>query len=239
MHTDDDGVVHPFTLAVEVESTDVHYASCDTCGSRWAGPFRTEAMAAKVADHANASAYYELPARVRPLGLGLCHGPDGLPVGTPGALVASPVSQLGQLGQAANDVGEVLTFAGYGAYAALTAAVRFTVGAVRFAFGLGVWGAAMVGAAVLAAYLGLRRAARLVPDPAATLHVALGVVGVLAAVGVVAVLARSLLRGAADPGEAEVEDFVRTGYHTPLTPYSRGCSVSPVSKTPADEVPKG
>jgi hypothetical protein len=240
MHTDDEGVVHPLVLAPEVESADVHYASCETCGSRWAGPFKTPAMAAKVAQLANASAYYDLPARVRPAGSGLCHGPDGLPVGTPGAVLAEgSVPQHVQLGQAVGDVGKTLLFVGYGLFAVTRAVALFTIGTVRFVTRLGVWGAAVVGALALAAYLGLQAADPYVPDAATLAPVLVGTLGVLVAVGIVVMLAQGLRGKLAEPVPAPVENIARTDYSTPLTTAGGASSVSPVSKTPADEVPKG
>lgn len=240
MHTDDEGIEHPLVLAAETESADVHFTSCSTCGSRWAGPFKTGAMAAKVADLANASAYYELPARIRPSGAGLCHGPDGLPIGTPGAVLAEgPVPQHVQLGQAAGDVGKALVLAGYGLFAGTRGLVLFTIGVVRFVIRLGLWGAVVVGAVAFAAYLGLQRLDPYVPDPATSAHVLLVALGVMVAVGLVVVLARGLRGSLAEPQAAPVENLTRTDYSTPLTTAQGASSVSPVSKTPADELPKG
>jgi len=232
MHTDDEGVVHPLVLAPEIESADVHYALCETCGSRWAGPFKTPAMAAKVAQLANASAYYDLPARVRPAGSGLCHGPDGLPVGTPGAmLVEGPVPQHVQLGQAVGDVGKTLLFIGYGLFAVTRAVALFTIGAVRLVIRLGMWGVVVVGASALAAYLGLQAADPYVPDAATLVSVLVGATGVLVAVGLVVLLAQGLRGKLADPAPAPVENIARTDYSTPLTTAGGASSVSPVSKT--------
>ena len=236
MHTDDEGIEHPLVLAAEVESADVHFTSCSTCGSRWAGPFKTEAIAAKVAQLANASARYELPARVRPAGSGLCHGPDGLPIGTPGAVLAqAPVPQHVQLGQAAGDVGKALVLTGYGLFAAVRMIVLFGIGATRFLIRLGMWGAVVVGAVALAAYLGLQRASAYVPDPATSAHVLLAVVGVMVALGVVAVLARGLRTGVAEPVAVPGEQITRTDYSTPLTTAGGASSVSSVSKESAKE----
>jgi len=232
MHTDDEGVVHPLVLAPEAESADVHYTSCETCGSRWAGPFKTPAMAARVAQFANASACYDLPARVRSSGSGLCHGPDGLPVGTPGAMLAEgPVPQHVQLGQAVGDVGKMLLFVGYGLFAVTRVVALFTIGAIRFVIRLGMWGAVVVGAFALAAYLGLRAADPYVPDAATLVPVLVGATGVLVAVGLVVMLAQGLRGKLAGPAPAPVENIARTDYSTPLTTAGGGSSVSPVSKT--------
>lgn len=240
MHTDDEGIEHPLMLAAETESADVHFTSCSTCGSRWAGPFKTGAMAARVADLANASAYYELPARIRPPGAGLCHGPDGLPIGTPGAMIAdAPVPQHVQLGQAAGDLGKALVLTGYGLFTAVRMIVLLGIRAARFLIKLGMWGAVVVGALALAAYLGAQKVSPYVPDPATSAQALLGVLGILAALGVVAVLARGLRGGLAEPQAAPVENLTRTDYSTPLTTARGASSVSSVSKTPADELPKG
>jgi hypothetical protein len=226
MHTDDEGVVHPLVLAPEVESADVHYASCETCGSRWAGPFKTPAMAAKVAQLANASAYYDLPARVRPAGSGLCHGPDGLPVGTPGAMLAEgPVPQHVQLGQAVGDVGKTLLFA------ATRAVALFVVGVVRLAIRLGVIGVITVFLITMTSLALLRAAGPNVPDVATLAPVLVGTLGVLVAVGLVVLLAQGLRGKLAEPVPAPVENIARTDYSTPLTTARGASSVSPVSKT--------
>lgn len=228
MHTDDDGIEHPLALAAETESADVHFTSCSTCGSRWAGPFKTEGMAAKVADLANASAYYELPARIRPSGAGLCHEPDGLPIGTPGAMIDdAPVPQHVQLGQAAGDLGKALVLTGYGLFVGARILTLFTIAAVRFVIKLGVWGTAVVGALAFAAHLGAQKVSPYVPDPATTAYVTLVVLGVLVALGAVVLLARGLRGGLTEPQAAPVENLTRADYSTPLTTAQGASSVSP------------
>jgi hypothetical protein len=240
MHIDDEGVIHPLTLVAEVESADVHYASCETCGSRWAGPFKTSAMAAKTVQLANASSRYELPGRVRPVGSGLCHGPDGLLIGTPGAVLAdAPVSQTVQLAQAAGDVGKTLLIVGYGVFVVTRAIVLFTIGAVRLVIRLGMWGAVVVGALALAAFLGLRAADPYVPDAATLVPALVVATGALVVLGLVVLLAQGLRGKLAEPRTAPVENITRTNYSTPLTTAGGASSVSPVSKPPAGELPKG
>jgi hypothetical protein len=92
-----------------------------------------------------------------------------------------------------------------------------------------MWGAVVVGALGLAAFLGLRAADPYVPD-AATLALVLGLV---------VLLAQGLRGKLAEPQAAPVENIARTDYSTPLTTAGGASSVSPVSKTPADELPKG
>jgi hypothetical protein len=137
------------------------------------------------------------------------------------------------------DAGKALVLTGYGLFAGARMLARITVGAVRLVIRLGIWTVVMAGALAFAAHLGLQQAAPLVPDPTATAHVLLAVVGVLVAVGIVVVLARGLRGKLAEPQAAPVENIARTDYPTPLTTAGGASSVSPASKTPAGESPKG
>lgn len=238
MYVDNEGVVHPLVLVPEIESHDVYYASCKTCGSRWAGPFRSLTLATEVVQLANASAYYDLPARVRSSSPGLCHGPDGLPIGTPGAMSAHDVaadtvpSQAAQAAQAAHDVGKVFLLTCYVVFAMTRIIVLFVIGIVRLVSKLGATGTAVVGASVLVALFGLRAAVPHAPDATTS---AMGVVGVLVALGVVTVLARGL-RGKLTES-VHTGEVTRTGYSTPLTTAKGVSSVSPATKPPGGELP--
>jgi hypothetical protein len=233
MHIDSEGIPHPLTLTPEMESHDVYYASCKTCGSRWAGPFGSLASAVEVAQLANANAYYDLPARVRSSTLGLCHGPDGLPIGTPGAMTDAVPPQRVQLAQAVHDVGKMVLIVGYIVFTTVRTIVLFAIGVVRFVNKIGKLGAVVVGALMLAVFLGLNAAAPHIPDTATVATASVGVLGVLVALGVVTVL----VRGVRD----KVAEYARTqkDCSTPLTTAEGMSSISPVSKTPADESPRG
>jgi hypothetical protein len=227
MHIDSEGIPHPLTLTPETESHDVHYASCKTCGSRWAGPFGSLASAVEVAQLANANAYYDLPARVRSSTLGLCHGPDGLPIGTPGAMTDAAPSQQVQLAQAMHDVGKMVLIVGYVVFTMVRTIVLFAIGVVRLALSIGeALGATVIGMLLLMAIFGLGVTASHIPD--VTTVVIVGV-GVLISLGVATVLVWGVRNKIAEYARAQKD------CSTPLTTTEGVSSVSPVSKAPTNE----
>lgn len=233
MHTDNDGVTHPITLEPHTESSDVHYARCDACAARWAGPFKTERMAQRVAELANASADYDLPGRCRRVPGPCCVG--GVPVELPG------VRQVE--GEDPTPVRTPFASGALGAVALLAAlgmtvanAVRFVIGLARFA--VRHWWLAL-GAVFAVAVLG-KNVEPVGPSPVVVAQALIGILAVLVVGGVLVLVGRSVLRDLRAPVETTVEHPApEQKYSTPLTTAGGASNVVDVSRTPADELPKG
>lgn len=238
MHTDPDGIVHPVTLRAEVESADVHYVSCEACGARWAGPFQTPAMAARVAELANADAFYDLPNRCRTGALGPCCT-DGVPVEDDedvwettnrGTLTSEPDDDVPFGRQAlhvAAGFGKGAVIAAFLLYQVARTVVMFVIGALRFLGRLGWWSLVVA----LAVGLVVKALSAVMPGPGTLVPVTLWGLGVLTAGVVIFVLGRRVL---ADLRAPLVEPAPEPTYSTPLTTARGGARVTPVGTTPAD-----
>jgi hypothetical protein len=233
MHTDPDGIVHPVTLKAEVESADVHYAACDACGARWAGPFTTPAMAARVAELANADALYDLPGRCR-VGAGGPCCKNGVPVEAPvpGAARLADDQDAPPLHTQVLDValglGKGAVLVAFLLYTTVRGLVGFVLGTARFLVRLGWWSLAIV---VAVAVMG-HAVGSVMPAPGTLAPLVLGGLALVAMSVLVAVLGRRVLADLRAPAAAP-------NYSTPLTTQPGGATVEHVSTTPADGKPQG
>lgn len=227
MHTDTQGVEHPITLKPHTENgADQHYAVCDECGARWAGPFASRPVAAAVARSMNEDAAYVPPKQLRTELCCVEWVPDEAP-GVPVAVETEPgvsaPSGWATAGQVAVEVGKAGVFLGYALFVIGRGLFAAVAGLVRLVVALG-W--LMIPIVAVVVFV-LSKMPRLPQVGTADLVVW---VGTPVALGVAGLAAWRFAhpRKSAEPT-----------YSTPLTTAPRAANVVGVSKTPADSKPQG
>lgn len=228
----------PIVIEAMTENTDgtpLHFAVCAGCGARWAGPFRAIEHASEVAASMNADPWFEVPRAIR---AELCCVPASEradrgeravytePINTGSVPHVVRVPMTGVLSALFSGC----VFVGWLAWQIARALFGLARGAVRLG-----WLVVPVGAVLALAVWAVGAA---LPPVQVTYLDLFGSGLALGALAVLAVVAwRTVMPRVVAPIERE-ENHGHV-YSTPLRTPRGASSVSPVSKTPADERPKG